>query len=149
MSRPRRPRPAGSVLQGARAAWGAALLAAPGTVLGLLGQRRPGPRSLGVVRLLGARHLVQAAFCGRAPGRAALADGAWLDAVHALSALGLAAADRRRARLALLDAAIASTWGLATARAARRVPLDTGHEPSRRERLARTLHPLLPGAPPL
>ncbi|MBC3762449.1 hypothetical protein ACUN7V_04815 [Quadrisphaera oryzae] len=141
--------PAGELLQGARATWGAALLVAPGQVLRLAGEHQPDSRSLAVVRLLGARHLVQAAFSGRAPGRATLADGAWVDAVHALTSLALAAGDHPRARLALLDAVIAASWGAASARAARRVPLREGRAASARERLARAVHPLLPWAPRL
>jgi hypothetical protein len=145
----RRTRPAGELLQGARATWGAALLAAPGLVLRLVGELEPDPRSRAVVRVLGARHLVQAVFSGRAPGRATLADGAWVDGVHALTSLALAAGDRPRARLALTDALIAASWGAASARAARRVPLDEEQAASRRERLARAVHPLLPWAPRL
>ncbi|TXR52885.1 hypothetical protein [Quadrisphaera setariae] len=149
MSEQRRPRPAGEVLQGARATWGTLLLVAPGPVLRLVGEHDPDPRSRTVVRVLGARHLLQAGFSGRTPSRATLADGAWVDVVHALTALALAAGDRPRARLALLDAVIALSWGTASARAARRVPLQEGRAASRRERLARAVHPLLPGAPPL
>ncbi|TNM67098.1 hypothetical protein FHN55_11250 [Streptomyces sp. NP160] len=148
MSAPR-THPAGELLQGARATWGTALLVAPGPVLRLVGEAEPDPRSRAVVRVLGARHLAQAAFSGRAPGRATLADGAWVDVVHAVTSLALAAGDRPRARLALLDALVALTWGTATARAARRVPLVSGEPASRRERLARAVHPLLPGAPAL
>lgn len=144
-----RTHPAGELLQGARAVWGTALLVSPEAVLRAVGEHDPDPRSRAVVRVLGARHLAQAAFSGRAPGRSTLADGAWVDVVHALTSLALAAGDRPRARLALLDALIALTWGTATARAARRVPLSGGADASRRERLARAVHPLLPGAPAL
>ncbi|MEH3078241.1 MAG: hypothetical protein PGN11_16530 [Quadrisphaera sp.] len=144
-----RPRPAGEVLQGARATWGVLLLAAPERVLRAVGEHHPDARTRAVLRVLGARHLVQAAFSGRAPGRATLADGAWVDAVHALTSLALAAGDRPRARLALLDAVVAASWGAASARAARRVPLDEAQAASWRERLARAVHPLLPGAPRL
>lgn len=37
----------------------------------------------------------------------------WVDAVHALTALGLAVADRHRARAGLTDAAMAALWAAA------------------------------------
>ncbi len=135
-------------LELARGTWGLALLLAPRRVLAAVGERAPDRRTVVVTRVLGGRHLVQAAVTGLAPSRAVLADGAWVDAVHALTAVGLAASDRPRARLALLDAGVAGTWALVTRGAARRTPPD-GPATAWSDRLARAVHPLLPGAPRL
>ncbi|MDT5147120.1 MAG: hypothetical protein QOC58_1765 [Mycobacterium sp.] len=53
-------------------------------------------KSLVVTRILGARHLVQAAFSGINPNPEVLAAGIWVDTVHSMTAFGLAAVDRRR-----------------------------------------------------
>ena len=66
-----------------------------------------------VARILGARHLVQAVSSGVRPSAEVLAMGVWVDWVHALTALGLAAVDRHRARAGLTDAAMAALWAAA------------------------------------
>ena len=43
-----------------------------------------------IARILGARHLTQAALSGYRPSPEVLAMGVWVDTVHALTALGLA-----------------------------------------------------------
>lgn len=136
-------------LELARGTWGLALLAAPRRVLAAVGERVPDRRTVVVTRVLGGRHLVQAAVTGLAPSRAVLADGAWVDGVHALTSLALAVGDRPRARLALLDAGIAGGWSLLTRGAARRSAPPDGPATSWIDRLARAVHPLLPGAPRL
>ena len=93
-----------------RVLWGALLLAAPGAVIGLLGGQDE-TASRRVLRVLGARHGVQGTFelVGRDVGVA----GTVIDLLHAGSALGFAAADRRWRRPALLDALIAGGFAAA------------------------------------
>lgn len=61
-----------------------------------------------VVRILGARHLVQAALSGIKPSPELIAAGAWVDTVHSVTAFGLAATDRYRAADGITDAVIAA-----------------------------------------
>jgi hypothetical protein len=81
---------------------------------------RAGSRARRLTRVLGARHLVQAALTsGPAPGAARLAIGAAVDLTHAASMAGLAAADRSLRRATLADALIETMFaasGLAAAR---------------------------------
>jgi hypothetical protein len=106
--------PEGSGLRGAqvaRLAWGATLLAAPGAVLTAC--RAPGDRrARTVLRVLGARHVVQALLAGRDPGRGAAAVGAAVDGAHALSAVALAILDPRRRRVAAADGGVATAWAV-------------------------------------
>lgn len=97
-----------------RAGWGAVLLAAPSQVLDHIHGVQVDRKALVVTRILGARHLVQASFSGVNPGPEVLAAGIWVDAVHSLTAFGLAAVDRRRARGGIVDGIVAAAWaGLA------------------------------------
>jgi hypothetical protein len=68
---------------------------------------------LAAVRVLGARHLAQAAAGGADPGRTATRLGATVDALHAASMLALAAADRRWRRAALTSASVAGALAVA------------------------------------
>ncbi|NJC72294.1 hypothetical protein HC031_21615 [Planosporangium thailandense] len=95
----------------ARAAWGAALATAPAPVLRALGDR-PDATARRITRLLGARHLAQAALTWLRPTDRMLALGAAVDAVHAATALALAAADGRWRRAARTDATAATTWAV-------------------------------------
>lgn len=142
----RAPR-AGRPLEVVRAAWGAACLLSPRRVAALAGDD-PDRRAVVVTRVLGARHLVQAAFTLRAAGPAVLAAGTWVDVVHAATAVVLAVVDRRRARSALADAAVAATWAVLGRRdVGRAQAVLVGGEPVWTERLARAVLPWLPGAP--
>jgi hypothetical protein len=108
-----------------RGGWGAALLAAPDHILGLLHGVRVDSKSRVVARILGARHLTQAVLSGYRPSPEVLAMGVWVDTVHALTALGLAVLDPTRARAGLTDTAIGAMWGAAgyqDLRAARATP---------------------------
>ncbi|KMO73256.1 hypothetical protein [Mycolicibacterium chubuense] len=96
-----------------RAAWGAALLIAPERVLNATHSAPVDAASRVVTRVLGARHLVQAALSGLRPDPDVLAMGVWVDAVHALTASLLAASDPRRARAGYTDAVIAGGWAVA------------------------------------
>lgn len=142
--------PVGRPLGIARAVWGLAAVCAPATLVRLVAGAPADHRAVVVTRILGARHLVQAAGSGLAPGSAVLAVGTWVDGLHCLTALGLALVDRRRARAALVDAAIAASFGLASRRDARRAGSGEargGTPSSWTERTARKVLPLLPGAP--
>lgn len=109
--------PLRGVAVAARLAWGGLLLLAPGALL-----RPVGPATTTAVRtlrVLGARHLVQAAVTVRRPTRGVFAAGAAVDGLHALTDLALAAADRRQRPAALTDAAVAAGWLLLGAVVAR------------------------------
>jgi hypothetical protein len=128
-----------------RGAWGVALLAIPDRILGAVHGLRIDTRSRTVARILGARHLTQAALSGYRPSPEVLAMGVWVDTVHALTALGLAAGDHRRIRAGLADTAIAATWA-----AAGYQDLDSARAtPARRQRvrdqLAVTVLARMPG----
>ncbi|SDS97358.1 hypothetical protein [Actinopolymorpha singaporensis] len=71
-------------------------------------------------RVLGVRHTVQAGAATALASPSAYRLGAGVDALHALSMVGLAAVDRRRRRLALTETAIASAMAFAGLHAARR-----------------------------
>jgi hypothetical protein len=98
-----------------RGAYGVALCAAPGTVVGLAGGPPATRRARTVARVLGVRQLLQAAVseAALAPGtgsqdRAVLLGlGAAVDALHAASMLGLAVVDAPRRRAGLADGLIA------------------------------------------
>lgn len=110
--------PAG-LLQAARAGYGGALLIAPGPVIRLVAGRPAGSRARAVARVLGARHLLQAALTAAAPDGPSLGIGAAVDLVHAASMAALALADRPARRLALSDALIESAFAAAGVSAAR------------------------------
>ena len=104
-----------------RAAWGAALLLAPGATLGDLPHQRIDRPARVFARILGARQLAQAAIADSARGssRRWLLAGAAVDATHAATMVALAwrAPDRRR--LALTNAATATAFAVAGGRQAR------------------------------
>ena len=93
-----------------RAAWGVALLIAPRRVLTDIHHVTVDRKSLVIARILGVRHLTQAFLSGLSPSPEVLAMGVWVDLAHAGTALGLAGADRSRARAGLTDAGIAATF---------------------------------------
>jgi len=96
----------GRALNMTRASYGVALVLAPGPAILLATGRLPGHRARRVARLLGARHLVQAALNAAVPFPAVFTAGAAVDAVHAASMLMLAAVDRSVHKAALTDALI-------------------------------------------
>jgi hypothetical protein len=104
----------------ARLVIGTTLLLEPDAIPGANSSRR----SEVAIRALGARHLLEAIVVNVRPTPGIAAAGAAVDAIHALSALGLAAAVSRYRRLALLNAAGASAFALAGARHARALALD-------------------------
>ena len=134
---------AARLVQFARAGWGAGLLITPDRTSALVRGATPDGRARAVIRVLGARQLLQGVLSAVSPTPAVLAVGVWVDGLHALSGVLFAALDRRRARPVLLDASLAAVlaavgWGL-----------DAQRRPSPRagqlERFARVLLPLLRG----
>ena len=73
-----------------RAAYGVVLLCAPGAAIRLCTGQPAGSRARAVTRLLGARHLVQAALTAGMPNAVMLAVGAQIDVAHSASMLALA-----------------------------------------------------------
>ncbi len=107
-----------------RAGYGVGLVAVPGALIGLAGER-PGRRACVVARVLGVRHLVQAAITVAAertdPGSAVvLGGGAAVDLLHAASMLALGAVDPHVRRVALADAVVETGFAAAGAWAAAR-----------------------------
>jgi hypothetical protein len=104
----------------ARAAYGSALLVAPGPLLRLAGGNGSGNGGgVAVARILGGRHVAQALATAGHPGRLRLYAGAAVDGIHAASMLGLAALSAEERRPALIDATVAGTFcslGLQAAR---------------------------------
>lgn len=93
----------------ARAAWGISLLLTPGAVIRAASGEPAGAAAAVVGRILGARHLVQALAIDRKQTSGRLLIGAAIDAVHALSMVGLAFASERHRRAVTLDAALAGS----------------------------------------
>jgi hypothetical protein len=89
-----------------RASYGVALVMVPGPAIMLVTGRLPGRRARRVARLLGARHLVQAALNAAAPFPGMFTAGAAVDALHATSMLMLATVGRSAHEAALMDAVI-------------------------------------------
>lgn len=131
-----------------RGTWGLVMLAGPTPLLRAI-SIDDDPVMIWTGRVLGARHLTQAVLSGARPSPEGLAMGVWVDAVHALCALGLAASSRRRAAAGIFDAVAATGWAVAgyrdlvNPRAA--LPTHTG----RRDALARRFLRALPGGAPL
>jgi hypothetical protein len=97
----------------ARAGYGAVLLCAPGQVIRACTGRAADPRACRVTRVLGIRHLAQAAVTAWAPGPEVVTAGAAIDLCHAASMLALAAAGRPLRRAELADALAATTLAVA------------------------------------
>jgi hypothetical protein len=96
-----------------RAGYGVLLLVVPDPVIHLYSGRRADPLTRSVIRVLGARHLIQGVLTGGAPGALVLALGVEVDLAHAVSILGLAALDQRQRRAGLVDAAAAGGFAVA------------------------------------
>jgi hypothetical protein len=100
-----------------RAGYGVALVAVPGLLIGLTGDR-PGRRECAVARVLGVRHLMQAAITVAAEraglnSPVVLGGGAAVDLLHAASMLALGAVDTGVRRTALTDAAVETGFAAA------------------------------------
>jgi hypothetical protein len=82
---------------------------------------RPEPRVAVVVRVLGARHLLQALVIGQSPSSPVLhTGGAVADSLHSASMVLLGSADPRRRKPAAIDALLAGLFAAAEFRAAGR-----------------------------
>lgn len=127
-----------------RAGWGGVLLAAPAGVLNRIQVVRVDRKAIVVTRILGARHLVQALLSGVNPGPEVLAGGVWVDSVHAATAFGLAAVDRRRIRAGVIDGVVAALWAALAFRHLHTGAVRTSGV-NRRDRLARFVVGVLPG----
>jgi len=125
------------------------LLLWPRPVLEHLRHVRVDTKSVAVTRILGARHLTQAVLSGVQPSPEVLAIGVWVDAVHAMTALGLAVTDRCRAWAGLIDTVVAGVWAVLGHRDLRHgMALPANHD-CRRDRLARDVLAIAPGGRPL
>ena len=97
----------------ARAGYGAALVCAPGPMIGVVTGKPPSRRARQVARVLGVRHLAQAAVTALNPGPEVVALGVVVDLLHAASMFAFAAVvpDLRDAELA--DALAATALAVA------------------------------------
>jgi hypothetical protein len=97
----------------ARAGYGAALLCAPGPMIGVITGQPPSRRARRVARVLGVRQLAQAAVTALNPGPEVVALGVVVDLLHAASMFAFAAVvpDLRGAELA--DALAATALAVA------------------------------------
>lgn len=132
-------------IEAARALWGGALLFAPRVVLERVHHVQVDATTVAVARILGARHLTQAALSGINPSPEVLAMGVWVDAAHAASAVGLAVADRSRARAGLTDTAVAGIWGVAGYRDLANTRATPPAHDRRRDAMARFVLGIVPG----
>jgi hypothetical protein len=101
-----------------RAGYGVGLVCAPQLLIRWAGDREPSQRACAVARVLGVRHLAQAvlvaaAWCADPTSRVPVACGAAVDFLHASTMVGVAAVDRTARRVALVDAGVESTLGVA------------------------------------
>jgi hypothetical protein len=113
-----------AVFAAVRAAWGATLLCWPGPVLRVAAGHPGSTADRFVLRLLGARHLCQAAVTATRPTPAVLGTGSVVDLLHAASQVMLACGGPRWRRAAALDAFGAAAFAAAgfTAAQSRRRP---------------------------
>ena len=93
-----------------RAAYGAVLVCAPSAVIGLCTGQQASARTRAVVRVLGSRHLIQAAVTARAPSALVLRAGVQVDLAHAASMLALGAVGRPLRRAPLADGLVAAIF---------------------------------------
>lgn len=98
-----------------RTGYGTTALLAPGFVEHLLTGHAPDERARTVIRVLGARHLLQGAVTARG-GRGLHLLGCGVDLLHAMTAASLAAMDERRRPAAAANAAIALAFAAAELR---------------------------------
>lgn len=119
-------------LEAVRAAYGLCELLAPDFVSGQLLGKAPDRRARVVIRVLGARHLVQAGLTFRA-GSVAHGIGGGVDGIHAASMLALAVLDPGRRTSAAVNAAIATLFAAAEFQGlpAHRGPAARGAQPFR------------------
>jgi hypothetical protein len=100
----------GRATAAARAGWACVLLAVPERVAAIGTTPPIPPSAVAVLRVLGARQLVQAAATAAVPTGAVARLSAAVDALHAGTGVGLALASPRWRRTAVLDAAVATAF---------------------------------------
>lgn len=143
--------PAGRGLEGVRAAYGLVQLAAPALLADRVAPDRVGPRARVVIRVLGARHLLQAGAASAVDRPLAHQVGAVVDALHAISMVALSLTGRARRRLAVLDACVAGTFAALEALVASDASTRAGVPASLKDPAtpgARSAMPHPPAAPP-
>jgi hypothetical protein len=96
-------------LTAVRTALAVTYLTAPRWIPGFVIGTRLDRRASLVVRILGLRQLIEALLAGAIPSPLTLKVSGAVDGLHAGSMLALAAVDERRRRVALADAALASS----------------------------------------
>jgi NO-binding membrane sensor protein with MHYT domain len=96
------------MLIGVRVLWGSALLANPQAIVDKLTGEQADPRAWTFARILGTRHLAQAAIACRYHGRRSIVAGAAIDAMHATSMAILAVKSPDYRRPALVSTATAT-----------------------------------------
>lgn len=106
-------------LTAVRAGWGAVLVLCPAAVAGAAAGGPVDGRAVTATRILGARHLLEAAIVAHHPMPAVTAAVASVDAVHAFTMSALAIADPQRRRLAATSALAAAGLAVAVACSAR------------------------------
>jgi hypothetical protein len=99
-------------LEVVRGCWGASELLIPGRVVRGLVRRPVDERARVVARILGARHLAQAALTAKGDAVTHVLGGA-VDLTHSASMVLLALVDRRRRSEAATSATIALAFGIA------------------------------------
>lgn len=129
----------------ARALWGACLVIRPRDVLALVHHAPTDPLTVAVARVLGARHLAQAAATVHRPSPELVAVGVYSDASHALSMIALAVASSSRRRAGLTDAAIALAFAAAGSAGLRSPAPRDRQQAGRAATLARTFLVRVPG----
>jgi hypothetical protein len=113
--------PATRMLTAARTAYGLLLVCRPASSPELAGGPRADDLTCNVVRVLGGRHLAQAALTATGSARA-LRAGAVVDTLHAASMIPLAVTSREHRRAAVVSATAATLFAVAGAAAAQRIP---------------------------
>jgi NAD(P)-dependent dehydrogenase (short-subunit alcohol dehydrogenase family) len=101
------------MLAAVRIAWGIMLVVAPRRLIAHSRRHSSQRVPVNVLRMLGLRHLLQAVTTLAVPETAVVEIGAGTDALHAMTALGLAATSRPWRRAALADGAAAGIFGVA------------------------------------
>ena len=128
-----------------RGLWGAALIVVPGRILTDVHHGPAGGVDVAVARVLGVRHLAQAAFTVTSAGRELLFLGTLADLAHAASALGLAAVDPTRRRAGLTESAIAAGFAVAGVVGMRGAEPSAAAQRLRRNVVARRVASFVPG----
>jgi hypothetical protein len=108
-----------------RAGYAVALLCIPSALIGVCTGQPASKADRRIARVLGARHLTQAALTARSSSATALGVGVLIDVAHAASMMALAAGDHPMRPAELADGLIAASFaatGTALAAASREHP---------------------------